>query len=175
MEDLLESINEGKPVVLKASDKNLMNEDMQRMKELFNFKSQDTLGNLKGSERLNENKQFDTIWNKTKNINEMTGGFGFTGEGNMEGMKPMSMEEEEIEEGAKPDFLDLDKDNDTEESMKKAAKEKKESGIEEGEMQEEEKKGKVINILKQLPEDHKMSEKEKEAIEKALEIMKKMK
>ena len=80
------------------SDKNLMNEDMQRMKELFNFKSQDTLGNLKGSERLNENKQFDTIWNKTKNINEMTGGFGFTGEGNMEGMKPMSMEEEEIEE-----------------------------------------------------------------------------
>ena len=64
------SINEGKASILKASDKNLMNEDMQRMKELFNFKSQDTLGNLKGSERLNENKQFDAIWNKTKNINE---------------------------------------------------------------------------------------------------------
>lgn len=172
------SINEGKASILKASDKNLMNEDMQRMKELFNFKSQDTLGNLKGSERLNENKQFDAIWDKTKNINEMTGGFGFTGEGNLEGNTPMIDEEEKVEEAAKPDFPDLDGDGDTEEPMKKAAKDKKEkeeSGIEEGEMHEEEKKGKVINILKQLPKDHKMSEKEKEAIEKALEIMKKMK
>jgi hypothetical protein len=194
------SINEGKASILKASDKTLMNEDMQRMKELFNFKSQDTLGNLKGTERLNENKQFDTIWNKTKNINEMTGGFGFTGEGNLEGNTSMideedkvpnkgyiavyrvmgqdftvgpldtndknkvakllnSMimggyklidivpadkfdgvekygglmlnkesvdEEEKVEEAAKPDFLDLDKDGDKEESMKKAAKEKEE-------------------------------------------------
>jgi len=93
------SINEGKAYILKASDKTLMNEDMQRMKELFNFKSQDTLGNLKGSERLNENKQFDTIWNKTKNINEMTGGFGFTGEGNLDGNMPMEGEEMGMEEG----------------------------------------------------------------------------
>lgn len=171
------SINEGKASILKASDKNLMNEDMQRMKELFNFKSQDTLGNLKGSERLNENKQFDAIWDKTKNINEMTGGFGFTGEGNLEGNTPMIDEEEKVEEAAKPDFPDLDGDGDKTEPITKAAKDKKEkeeSGIEEGEMHEEEKKGKVINILKQLPKDHKMSEKEKEAIEKALEIMKKM-
>lgn len=171
------SLNEGKAVILKSSEENLVNENMDRMKELFNFKSQDTLGNLKGSERLNENKQFDAIWDKTKNINEMTGGFGFTGEGNMEGMKPMPMEGEQLEEEKMPDFPDVDGDGDKTEPITKAAKEKKEkeeSGIEEGEMHEEEKKGKVINILKQLPEDHKMSEKEKEAIEKALEILKKI-
>jgi hypothetical protein len=33
---------------------------------------------------------------------------------------------EELEEAAKPDFLDLDKDGDKEESMKKAAKDKEE-------------------------------------------------
>ena len=36
-------------------------------------------------------------------------------------------EEEELEEGAKPDFLDLDKDGDKEEPMKKAAKEAEEA------------------------------------------------
>jgi len=36
------------------------------------------------------------------------------------------MHVEEMDEGAKPDFLDLDKDGDTEESMKKAAKDMKE-------------------------------------------------
>ncbi len=40
-------------------------------------------------------------------------------------------DEEELEEGAKPDFLDLDKDGDKEEPMKKAAKEAEET-VEEG-------------------------------------------
>jgi hypothetical protein len=40
-------------------------------------------------------------------------------------------EEEELEEAAKPDFLDLDKDGDKEEPMKKAAKEIDET-VEEG-------------------------------------------
>jgi phosphoglycolate phosphatase-like HAD superfamily hydrolase len=120
------SLNEGKATILKASDKTLMNEDMQRIKELFNFDSRKTLGTLKGKERLNEDKQFSTIWEKTQNISEMTGGFGFTGEGNLEGNTPMIDEEEKIEEDAKPDFLDLDGDGDTEEPMKKAAKEKEE-------------------------------------------------
>lgn len=199
------SLNEGKAVVLKSSEENLINEDMKRMKELFNFDSRNTLGTLKGKDRLNEDNQFSTIWNKTKNINEMTGGYGFTGEGNLKGNTPMideedkseedkgpnkgyiavyrvmgqdftvgpldtndknkvakllnSMimggyrlidivpadkfdgvekygglmlnkesvdEEEKVEEAAKPDFLDLDKDGDTEEPMKKAAKEKEE-------------------------------------------------
>jgi len=42
------------------------------------------------------------------------------------------LEEGEVVEGAKPDFLDLDKDGDKEESMKKAAKDKKEEVEEEG-------------------------------------------
>lgn len=40
--------------------------------------------------------------------------------------KPV-IEEEELEEGEKPDYLDLDKDGDKEESMKKAAKDAKEA------------------------------------------------
>jgi|TARA_R110002074_G_scaffold90420_2_gene198277 hypothetical protein len=39
--------------------------------------------------------------------------------------------EEELEEGAKPDFLDLDKDGDKEESMKKAAEDAKEDKVDE--------------------------------------------
>ena len=64
----------------------------------------------------------------------MTGGYGFTGEGNLEGNTPMIDEEEKVEEAAKPDFLDLDKDGDTEEPMKKAAKEKEEKEEEVNEM-----------------------------------------
>jgi hypothetical protein len=62
------SLNEGKAVVLMAADKTLVNEDMQKMKHLMGYKSEETLGNLKGSERLNENKSFDDIWKKTKTI-----------------------------------------------------------------------------------------------------------
>lgn len=81
------SLTEGRAIVLKASDKNLMNEDMENMKRLMGYKSQDTLGTVKGSARLDENKKFNDIWGKTKNLmTEMTGGYGFTGEGNLEGM-----------------------------------------------------------------------------------------
>ena len=61
-------INEGRAIVLSASDKNLVNEDMQKMKHLMGFKSQETLGNLKGSERINEDESFNNIWNKTKDL-----------------------------------------------------------------------------------------------------------
>ena len=62
------SLNEGKAIVIKASDKQLMNEDMNKMKHLMGYKSQDTLGNLKGEQRINENKSFNNIWNKTKDL-----------------------------------------------------------------------------------------------------------
>ena len=81
------SLTEGRAIVLKASDKNLMNEDMENMKRLMGYKSQDTLGTVKGADRIDENKKFNDIWGKTKNLmTEMTGGYGFTGEGNLEGM-----------------------------------------------------------------------------------------
>jgi len=62
------SLNEGKAIVLVASDKTLVNEDLQKMKHLMGYKSEETLGNLKGSERLNEDKSFNDVWKKTKAI-----------------------------------------------------------------------------------------------------------
>lgn len=79
------SLTEGRAIILKASDKELMNEDMQKMKHLMGYKSEETLGNLRGAARLDENKKFNDIWGKTKNIlNEMSPGYGFSGEGNLE-------------------------------------------------------------------------------------------
>ena len=78
------NINEGRAIILKASDKVLMNEDMQKMKHLMQYNSKDTLGNLRGKERINENKVFNDVWDKTKSIKESAFGFGFTNEGNLE-------------------------------------------------------------------------------------------
>lgn len=64
------SLNEGKAVVLLASDKTLVNEDMQKMKHLMGYKSQETLGTVKGKARLDENAAFGDIWNKTKALLE---------------------------------------------------------------------------------------------------------
>lgn len=60
------NLTEGKAVVLTMADKKLVNEDIQRMKALFNYKSQDTLGLVKGNARIDENKTFTDIWNKSK-------------------------------------------------------------------------------------------------------------
>lgn len=101
-------INEA--TVLIAENKNLINEDMNKIKHLMGFKSQDTLGTLKGEERLNENSSFTDVWNKTKNllsetkeeVNEMisgsANGLGFTGEGNLEGNTPIAEMEANEEE-----------------------------------------------------------------------------
>jgi hypothetical protein len=62
------NLSEGKAVVLTASDKKMVNEDIKRMKELFGYKSQDTLGLVKGNARINENKVFGDIWNKSKEL-----------------------------------------------------------------------------------------------------------
>lgn len=59
-------INEG--IVLTSSNKSQINEDMQKMKHLMGFKSQDTLGTVKGAARLDENKKFANILNKTKRL-----------------------------------------------------------------------------------------------------------
>lgn len=62
------NLTEGRAIITKASDKNLMNEDMQKMKHLMGYKSQDTLGIMKGQNRIDENKAFGKIWDKTKNL-----------------------------------------------------------------------------------------------------------
>ena len=112
-------INEA--TVLRAENKNLINEDMNKIKHLMGFKSQETLGNLKGEERLNENSSFTDVWNKTKNllpeskeeVNEMVSGsangLGFTGEGNLEGNAPIAeMEKEEDGEEKLDEFENKD-------------------------------------------------------------------
>jgi hypothetical protein len=60
------TLTEGKAVVLMASDKTMVNEDMARMKHLMGYKSQDTLGTVKGAARLDENAIFNDIMNKSK-------------------------------------------------------------------------------------------------------------
>ena len=64
------TLNEGRAVVLLASDKTLINEDMQKMKHLMGYKSQETLGTVKGKARLDENAAFGDVWNKTKALLE---------------------------------------------------------------------------------------------------------
>jgi hypothetical protein len=59
-------LSEGKAIVLTAADKNLVNENITRMKQLFGYKSQDTLGLVKGNARIDENKAFSDVWAKTR-------------------------------------------------------------------------------------------------------------
>jgi hypothetical protein len=91
------NLTEGKGVVLSSFHQEALNEDVSKIMHLMGFKSQDTLGNLKGSQRLTEDSVFFDMLKKSK----------------------QSLNEAE----AKPDFLDLDKDGDKTEPMKKAAKE----------------------------------------------------
>ena len=64
------NLNEGKATILLASDKTMVNEDMQKMKHLMGYKSQDTLGLVKGNARINENAEFTNVWAKTKTLLE---------------------------------------------------------------------------------------------------------
>ena len=66
------TLTEGRAVVLMASDKTMVNEDMAHMKHLMGYKSQETLGTVKGKARLDENKMFTDIWSKTRDLMEGT-------------------------------------------------------------------------------------------------------
>jgi len=71
------SVAEGKAVVLMASNKELVNEDMNHMKHLMGYKSEATLGSVSGAERLTENNVFGSILDKTKKIVAEGGVAGF--------------------------------------------------------------------------------------------------
>lgn len=64
------NLTEGRAVVLMASDKRMVNEDMAHMKHLMGYKSQETLGTVKGKARLTENAVFGDIFNKAKALLE---------------------------------------------------------------------------------------------------------
>ena len=60
------NLTEGRAVVLMASDKKMVSEDMAHMKHLMGYKSTETLGLLKGKARINENAVFGDIYSKSK-------------------------------------------------------------------------------------------------------------
>lgn len=62
------NLNEGKAVILLAADKTKINEDISRMKALMGYKSEDTLGLVKGNKRLDENAAFADIWKKSRQL-----------------------------------------------------------------------------------------------------------
>lgn len=64
------TLSEGKATILTASNKTMVNEDMQKMKHLMGYKSEKTLGLVKGNARLNENAIFNDIYTKTKALLE---------------------------------------------------------------------------------------------------------
>lgn len=64
------NLTEGRAVVLMASDKRMVNEDMAHMKHLMGYKSNETLGLVKGASRINENAAFGDIYNKSKMLLE---------------------------------------------------------------------------------------------------------
>lgn len=62
------TLTEGEAIVLSENNKNMVNEESEKMKKLFNFNSRETLGSLKGKERMNENIKFNDIYNKSRKL-----------------------------------------------------------------------------------------------------------
>jgi hypothetical protein len=103
-------VNEGQAVVLKASDKTLMNEDIVHMKHLMGFKAETTLGTPNAKERVSENNTFRDMMNLTSQLLEgeekgdrkpitesAFAGFGFTSESE-EVTEPKEVVESEVTE-----------------------------------------------------------------------------
>jgi len=65
------TLSEGKAIILMASDRKMVNEDIQKMKHLMSYSSEKTLGAVKGKDRITENDVFNDIYNKTKKLMEM--------------------------------------------------------------------------------------------------------
>lgn len=58
------NVNEGEAIVLDSENKKVISEDMSKIKKLMNFKSNN--GSIKVKDKLNENKEFNKIYNKVK-------------------------------------------------------------------------------------------------------------
>lgn len=63
------TLTEGKAVALINEDKKMISEDMSHMKHLMGYKSEETLGNVKGVNRVDENETFKGLLKK-KSITE---------------------------------------------------------------------------------------------------------
>lgn len=62
------TLKEGCPTVIQASSKTMVNEDLNKMKHLMDYNSEDTLGTIKGKERIEENESFGKVWDLTKKM-----------------------------------------------------------------------------------------------------------
>lgn len=62
------TLTEGEAIILSAKNTKLISEDKAHMLHLMGFKSEDTLGKIKGKDRIDENETFNTILNKTKSL-----------------------------------------------------------------------------------------------------------
>lgn len=62
------TLTEGRAIVLNETNINVVNESIDKIKHLMGFKSEETLGNVRGKNRLDENKMFNDIWSKTKSL-----------------------------------------------------------------------------------------------------------
>ncbi len=62
------TLTEGRAIVLNETNINVVNESIDKIKHLMGFKSEETLGNVRGKNRLDENKMFNDIWTKTKSL-----------------------------------------------------------------------------------------------------------
>ena len=60
------SLTEGKAVALVEKDTKLISEDIQHMKHLMGYTSENTLGTVKGADRVNENSTFVDLMNVKK-------------------------------------------------------------------------------------------------------------
>jgi len=62
------TLTEGRAIITNETNINLVNESIDKIKHLMNFKSEETLGTVKGRARLDENSTFNDIWKKTKSL-----------------------------------------------------------------------------------------------------------
>jgi len=58
------TLTEGMAVPVKGKDEKLISEDMKHMQHLMGYKSEDTLGVVKGVKRIDENETFKTLMGK---------------------------------------------------------------------------------------------------------------
>lgn len=67
------NLTEGRAITLGAVNQNTVNESMNKIKHLMSYSSKETLGKLKGSEKINEDNLFFKSINKAKElVNEAT-------------------------------------------------------------------------------------------------------
>jgi hypothetical protein len=58
------TLTEGIAVPLKGKDEKLISEDMKHIQHLMGYKSEDTLGVVKGTKRIDENETFKSLMGK---------------------------------------------------------------------------------------------------------------